>query len=466
MRAPVREELGDGETSPAGGVPCWAPSADGAPGRFTTVAPAARISGELTADVAVVGAGLAGLSTAYHLVERDPSLDVVVVDARHPAAGASGRGTGLLGPRVGPSIDRAARRFGPSTARRMHLASVTAVERVITLAGELGTSCGLRTGEQIVATRSAAGLASLARQAETYRALGLDVPVLSAAAIRERVDVPYHAGLLYRSAATLDPTALSGTLVAACAAKGVRFHDDSPLRGLRPGSGAAVSELLFPSGTLRARKTVLAVNAAAGRLGLPVGTVLPLQVHAVATGPLDAEAREALGGATATAVVNSMSLAPYFRLTEDGRLVLGGGRAVHLPGLSPDRAAALRTATWNWLEERLRLLHPRLAEVPVSHRWSGQIGMTLDDLPVVGNVGGHPDLWYIGGCCGHGLAMSVAHGSYVAESIAEPSTTARGPRAYPWHRDRAPRAPLAARPVRGLLRAYLDRLDREARRTP
>ncbi|WP_078876869.1 FAD-binding oxidoreductase [Streptomyces sp. 150FB] len=458
-------------TAQVGEEPCWAPGAPSrnAHGGAADGAPAARISGGLTADVAVVGAGLAGLSTAYHLIERDPSLDVVVVDARHPAAGASGRGTGLLGPRVGPAIDRAARRFGPSMARRMYLASVTAVERVVALTEELGAPCGLRTGEQIVATRGGPGLASLARQAETYRALGLDVPVLSAAAIRERVDVPYHAGLLYRSAATLDPAALSGALAAACAAKGVRFYDDSPLRGLGPGGGAAPTELLFPSGTLRARKTVLAVNAAAGQLGLPVGTVLPLQVHAVATAPLGAEARAALGGATGTAVVNTMSLAPYFRLTHDGRLVVGGGRAVHLPGLSPGRAAELSTATWAWLEERLRLLHPSVAEVPVSHRWSGQIGMTMDDLPVVGHVGGHPDIWYIGGCCGHGLAMSVAHGSHVAESLVEGPPATRGgvgPGGYPWHRDRAPLVPLTARPARGLLRAYLNSLDREARRTP
>ncbi|MFE4645795.1 NAD(P)/FAD-dependent oxidoreductase, partial [Streptomyces sp. NPDC056730] len=265
MTAPVREE------------PCWAPDAspEDRPHRATTGASSGRVTGGLTADVAVVGAGLAGLSTAYHLIERDPSLDVVVVDARHPAAGASGRGTGLLGPRVGPSIDRAARRYGPSMARDMYLASVTAVERVVALTEELGAPCGLRGGGQIVATRTASGLASLARQARTYQALGLDVPVLSAADIRERLDVPYHAGLFHRSAGTLDPAALSGALAAACAAKGVRFHDDSPLRGLRPGDGGTPTELLFPSGTLRARKAVLAVNAAAGPLGLPVGTVLP-----------------------------------------------------------------------------------------------------------------------------------------------------------------------------------------------
>ncbi|MEV7089673.1 FAD-binding oxidoreductase [Streptomyces sp. NPDC093085] len=461
-----------------GGVreePCWAPEGGPGDGRAPAAGAHPRVSGGLTADVVVVGAGLAGLSTAYHLIERDPSLDVAVVDARHPAAGASGRGTGLLGPRVGPSIDRAARRFGPSAARRMYLESVAAVRRVIALSEELGAPCGLRTGEQIVATRDPAGLASLARQAAAYRALGLDVPVLSAAAIRERLDLPYHAGLLYRTAATLDPAALSGALAAACAAKGVRFYGESPLRGLRPGGGGtAPTELLFPTGTLRARRTVLAVNAAAGPLGLPVGTVLPLQVHAVATGPLDAEARAALGGESGVALVNSASLAPYVRLTHDGRLVLGGGRAVHLPGLSPERAAAQHASAWSWLEDRLHRLHPALAEVPVRHRWYGQIGMTLDDLPVVGRVGGHPDVWYIGGCCGHGLAMSVAHGAHVARSLVEGIGSGAGSGLgsglgsgdHPWHRDRAPRAPLTSPPVRAVLQTYLNSMDRQTRRIP
>ncbi|MGW6222517.1 FAD-dependent oxidoreductase, partial [Streptomyces olivaceus] len=73
--------------------------------------PQPQLQGVATADVAVVGAGLAGLSCAYHLAERAPGLDIAVVDAARPAAGASGRGTGLLGPRAGPALDRAVRRL-------------------------------------------------------------------------------------------------------------------------------------------------------------------------------------------------------------------------------------------------------------------------------------------------------------------------------------------------------------------
>ncbi|MFE2437505.1 NAD(P)/FAD-dependent oxidoreductase, partial [Streptomyces sp. NPDC059409] len=135
-------------TGPPAGTPCWDPA---------ELPTQPQLHGVVTADVAVVGAGLAGLSCAYHLAERAPGLDIAVVDAEHPAAGASGRGTGLLGPRAGPAVDRAVRRFGPQTARRMHRASERAVRDVLALCARLDVPCGLRLGEQLVATRSSAG---------------------------------------------------------------------------------------------------------------------------------------------------------------------------------------------------------------------------------------------------------------------------------------------------------------------
>lgn len=435
------------------GTPCWAPAGSG---------PHPPVQGRISADVAIVGAGLAGLATAYHLAEASPGLDIAVVDAHRPAAGASGRGTGLLGPRAGPPIDRAVRRWGPDAARRMHLASLRAVEQVLGLAARLGVRCGLRPGEQLVAARSPAGLLSLARQAETYRALRLDdVSVLSAAGIRGRADVPYSAGLLHPAAATLDPAALTAALAAACAARGVRLFGGSPLLAARtPGSAdrsgpsdRAAPELAFPGGRLRAATAVLAVGAAAGALRLPVGTVLPLEVYAVATAPVPAAAYQALGGSTGLAVVDAVPLAPYYRTLPDGGLVAGGGTAVAPDGLGPRRLAAVRERAWRRLERWLRTLHPRLDAVPVAHRWSGRIGMTADGLPVVGPVPGHPRIWYLGGCCGHGLALSVAHGAHMARTLLG-EAEAGAP--LPWHRSQAPRLPaaaLAAPLLRGCLSA-------------
>ncbi|MER7637202.1 FAD-binding oxidoreductase [Streptomyces sp. NPDC126522] len=437
----------------APGTPCWDP---GDPAGAGAVDPLPAVHGGIDADVAVVGAGLVGLSTAYHLAERQPSLDIVVVDARRPAAGASGRGTGLLGPRVGPPVDRAVRRYGAAVARRMHRASVEAVRRVVDLCDRLGVPCA--DGEQIVAARSRTGLASLARQAAAYRALDLEVPVLCAADIRRRVDVPYHAGLLHRHTATLDPAALTAALARACVAKGVRLHGGSPLLEVRGGDGKQ-PQLLFPQGTLRAPRSVLAVNAGVAGLGLPVGTVLGLEVHAVATEPLGHEARALLGHG-GLAVIDAVPLAPYFRLTAEGRLVVGGGTALCPDGVGPRRRAVLRVFAFHRLEQWLRALHPALAGVEVTHRWAGGIAVTADGLPVVGPVRGRPGVWYAGGCNGHGLAMSVAHGSYLAAALLGDADT---PEPLPWHRSRAPRLPVSG-PARPLLRAHLAALDRTARR--
>ncbi|HET9380248.1 MAG TPA: FAD-binding oxidoreductase [Streptomyces sp.] len=439
-------------TGPAAGTSCWEPA---------EVPPVPPLQGIVTADVAVVGAGLAGLACAHHLTERAPGLDVAVIDARRPAAGASGRGTGLLGPRAGPPVDRALRRYGPRDARRMHLASERAVRAVLDLCERLDAPCAPRPGPQIMAARSPSGLVALSRQARAYRTLGLDVPVLTGPAVRARVGVPYAAGLLHRTAATLDPAALTCAIARACATKGVRFYGDSPLCAVHPGDLTG-PELVFPHGRLYARQAVLAVNSAAGQLGLPVGTVLPLEVYALSTAPLSGDARDALGHGTGHALVDALPLAPYFRLLPDGGLVAGGGTAVAPAGLAPPRLQAGRERAWAWLERWMRSLHPHLLDVRVTHRWSGRIGVTADGLPVVGPVRGLSDVWYIGGCNGHGLAMSAAHGAYVARALlGEPAACDAD--TLPWHRSAAPRFP-AGGPALPLLRAYTDILGRFTRR--
>ncbi|GAA4815854.1 FAD-binding oxidoreductase [Streptomyces ziwulingensis] len=437
-------------SGPPAGTPYWGPAEP---------APQPQVHGVVTADVAVVGAGLAGLACAYHLAERAPGLDIAVIDAQGPAAGASGRGTGLLGPRAGPAVDRAVRRFGPGTARRMHQASLRAVTDVLDLCARLDVPW-VRPGAQIMAARSPGGLMALARQARAYRELGLDVPVLSAAGIRERVGVAYRAGLVHRPAAALDPAALTGALARACVAKGVRFYGESPLLTVRPGDLVG-PELVFPHGRLYAGQAVLAVNSAAQHLNLPVGTVFPLEVYALATAPLSAPAYEALGGRAGYSVVDAVPLAPYFRLLPDRGVMAGGGSAALPSGLGTPRLQAQRERAWYWLERWLRSLHPELAQVSVTHRWSGRIAMTADDVPVVGPLHGFPDVWYIGGCGGHGLALSVAHGEHVAAALLGERGTGDP---MPWHRSRAPRLPVRG-PGRALLRAYVDIHGRVVRRT-
>jgi glycine/D-amino acid oxidase-like deaminating enzyme len=286
------------------------------------------------------------------------------------------------------------------------------------------------------------------------------VPLLSRADLRDRIDVPYRAGLCYQDAATLDPAALTRGLAETARRHGARLYPYTPVRGLT--QHGRVPGLTLATGTVRARTVVLALNAYAPALRLPVGTVLPLTVSAVATGPLDPATYAALGGPDGYAVVDVNPMAPYFRTTPDGRLVVGGGR----PALTGGQPALTgrQPAGQGWLADAVRALHPGLQQVEVAHAWHGQVGMTGDGLPVVGRVPGQPDIWYAGGCNGHGLAMSVAHGAYLADTLTGvPGSELVSGSELPWHRGRAPWLPVGG-PARPLLRGYLAVLDRLGQR--
>jgi glycine/D-amino acid oxidase-like deaminating enzyme len=423
------------------------------------------VDGAVDADVAVIGAGLTGLSTAWHLLERRPGLRVVVLDAGGAAAGASGAGTGLLGPRAGPPVTVARRRYGDRAARAMFAASRDAVAAVRGLVEHTGIDCGMRHPGQVLGARSAAA-ADLRAQAAAYAELGFaEVEALSGDELDRRVGPGYRFGLAFPDAGTLDPAALTTGLAAAVVARGGRFHPGSRVVHCGGRRGAAV--LRLARGTVRAATVVVATNAFTPALRLPVGGVLPLYAHAVATAPLPAGTVAALGGPLAAAVVGVGPLAPYHRLTPDGRLVVGGGRVLFPRGPvgrrpAGARDAALSEATWRRLGEYARDLCQVPAEVVVTHHWGGPIALTADGLPVLGPVRNRPGFWFAGGWCGHGLAMSVWAGSALAGAILDGEPPHPD---LPWWRAAAPRLPLggpAGVVVRPALRVYLGRLARRA----
>ena len=412
-------------TAPPTGTPCWpAPQLE----------PAPTVRGDVTVDVAVIGAGLAGCAAALRLSERDPSLRIALLDADRPAAGASGRGTGLVGPRIGPPIDVAVRRFGADVARANHLASRAGVAAVLDLARRYAPESVRPAGGQLIRARTAGQAAALERRATTYAALGLDV--------RLRTDASDRVALHYPDSAGADPAALVGGLVGELERRGVTRYDGSPVRRIDAGT---VSTCYLDHGRVHADTVVVTADGGARQLGLPVGGLRDVQVCAVATGPLPADLLDELGGPDGPQVICAGELAPYWRITGDGRLVLGGGRALDPRGLSTARRLRVLFSTWQRLEATLATVHPWLDSVGLVSRWSGTVSITEDGLPVVGRVRMDGRIWFAGGWCGHGLAASVAASAVIADGVLGTRTAEQ--RALPWSRGRAPSGPLTTLPA-------------------
>lgn len=425
------------------------------------------------ADVVVIGAGLTGASTALHLAECRADLDVVVVEAGTVATGASGRGTGLLGPRLGPPIEVAVRRDGPVMARQRHLDSESAVRLALDLAHRHAPEAVLPVQGQQVVAGTAAEAGTLRRRARTYASLGLAVTLID-------TDEPWAAdtrtALAYGPAASVEPAALTRGLVAAAQRRGVLLVEQALARSLeaadrptapgraggRPGPIAVHTD----RGTITTRAVVVAVDVSSrsGRLPLVAGQ-LPLQVSASATAPLPPDLLAELGGPTAAHVIAADPLGPYRRLTRDGRVVIGGGPAALVTGATSLALEAAARRAWDWQRAALDAIHPALGRVHVTHRWSGRISLTRDGMPRVGRLSapGLPptaQVWAAGGWNGHGLAATVEAGHRLAGRILADDGAAPGsdtrrawPLAAPWAaplvrvalHHQTPRAPQPAR---------------------
>jgi glycine/D-amino acid oxidase-like deaminating enzyme len=420
--------------------------------------------GTLRADVAVIGGGLAGLSAAHHLLERRPGARVVVLEARHIGAGASGRTTGLLGPGVGQSLTALVRRHGTARARALYAATLRAVQDVSALVRREGIACELDMTGQIVTARSAADRLRLAIAATVLRELGLPGEPLDDASLARAIRLPGRraaagdgpAGLRLPVAGTLHPVRLLAGLCERVEARGGMVFEHA--RVLAVGRRQPVRLVLDGGGEVVADEVVVATAGYTPDLDLMRGRILPVHLQVIVTAPLGPCVLDALGWKGREGILDARRIFNYFRLTGDDRLVFGGGRPRYAWGGRTDDGGDAETALDHLSAELATTFGPDIPLV-VAGGWTGVIGYTLDALPAIGRMRERPGVVCAVGWCGHGIALSVASGQWLSRILCDGAT----PDDLPWFRDRLPLLPLE--PFRWVgfqatvrLRSLLDRM--------
>jgi gamma-glutamylputrescine oxidase len=365
----------------------------------------APLLGEQSCDVGVVGAGIAGLSAALHLAQR--GYRVSVLEAQRMGWGASGRSGAQAIFGVAAGQDKLKSLLGAGDARRIWDMSVEALALLRELIATHDIDCDWRSGQMHVAIKPRQQRELSAWTRELNDDYGYhSVRYLDGAAVRQLVASDrYVAGLHDSNSGHLQPLKYVRGLAAAAQRAGVTVHEHS--RVLRHERSNGALRLVTGSGQLHCRQIVYAGNAWLGATVPALARrIMPVGTYIVATEPLgESVARSLLPEDTAVTDINWVL--DYFRRSADHRLLFGG--RVSYSGLDPFNTA-------HATRKRMLAVFPQLRDARIEHAWGGYVDITLNRAPDFGRV--EPDVYYLQGFSGHGIALTGLAGKLAAEAIA------------------------------------------------
>jgi gamma-glutamylputrescine oxidase len=362
------------------------------------------LDGPIDCDVCVIGGGIAACSVALHLAER--GYRVVLIEAQRIGWGASGRSGGQVIFGVAAGQTKLEKLLGVAAARAIWDVSIEGLALVKKLITKYAIDCDWASGQMQVALKPRherelqAEIETLHGRYE-YRS----VRYMQREEVCSILATARYTGGLHDSAGGhLHPLNYALGLAAAAENRGAAIFNNTRALGFARGSQLRVRT---SGGEVRCRKLALCGNTYLGDLA-PALTkkIMPVATYIIATEQLGRE--RAVGLIANNAAVSDMNwILDYFRLSADHRMLFGG--RVSYSTLAPFGVAGATRA-------RMLAVFPQLTGARTQFAWGGYVDITMNRAPHFGRLA--PDVYFLQGFSGHGIALAGIAGALVAEAIA------------------------------------------------
>jgi glycine/D-amino acid oxidase-like deaminating enzyme len=354
-------------------------------------------------DVAIVGGGYTGLSTALHLASAGVSC--AVMEAVEVGWGGSGRAFGQVVPYAKHDHVHVLAHFGPDYGERMVAMLAGGPELVFGLVEKHGFACDAVKQGLIFAAHTPAAAKMLEERAHFWQARNAPVNFLDRRGVSDLTGSDYYpAAVMDRRGGCIEPLAYARGLGYASMKQGVRLFERSRVTRLEQRSNGWVA--CTGQGRVEAETAVLATDAYTDRLwpGLQQ-SLIPLRGYHLATTPISENLRKTImpGGQSLT---DTRRLYSGIRMRSDGRLHV----STDGPAFSVDAHANTRKAL-----QRVRDIFPQLGDVKWETEVAGWVGMTADQYPHLHNLA--PGVWAGIGLCGRGIAFGTLLGRELSKRV-------------------------------------------------
>jgi gamma-glutamylputrescine oxidase len=367
--------------------------------------PTASLAGTLGADVCVVGGGIAGCSAALALAER--GYRVVLLEAQRIGWGASGRSGGQA--IFGTAAEQAnlEQLLGIEDARRVWDISLAGLALIRQRIERYQIDCDWVDGWMLAAIKQRQWQDLQSWQADLARRYGYDsTRLMDRAELRSTVASERYVGALYDSnSGHLHPLRYTLGLARAATRAGVEIHEASRVLGFSRRDRRV--RVRTEGGVVDCAQLVLAGNAWLGDTAPALQRkLMSIGSYVIATEPLgEARVRQLI--ANNAALCDTNWILDYFRRSSDHRLLFGGRVNYSLLNV---RAVVPATRA------RMVKVFPQLRDTHIDYAWGCLLDITLNRAPHFGRL--EPDVFFLQGFSGHGIALAGIAGQLVAEAIA------------------------------------------------
>jgi glycine/D-amino acid oxidase-like deaminating enzyme len=366
--------------------------------------PRPPLSGDVSVDACVIGAGVAGLACARRLAEH--GVDAIVVERDTVAGGASGRNGGFLLAGLAPFHNDAVELYGRDYARRVYARTLEVQEEMYALAAELGVADAVRRVGGLRVSASEEEADHVRGHVEALHADGFPGELIEREQLPPVLQGYAYNGCLTEHDGALQPAHWIRALARDAERAGARIYEGTPVEA--PASAPGEGPVATNAGNIQAKHVIVAADGALPAL-VPAyaGRVRTRRLHMVATAPLPER------------VVDELVYArwgyEYFQQGPDGRVLVGGFGDVDGEESYTDRPEG-SPAIWERIERYLR--EDIGVDAPTTHRWTGTVGYSEDRRPFVGPVPSRPGLYVAGGYSGTGNVPGFLAGQEIADMVA------------------------------------------------
>ncbi len=366
------------------------------------------LSGHVQADIAIIGGGITGLSSAYHFKQRHPDKHIVLIEGQEIGYGASGRSSGFISQEY-HGWDELFFRTGAAAVEPYAQYAERGYQHLVQTIRDEEIECDLNESGALRLAKKEAEVRTLEKQVSAYAQLGMAVQLWQGKELAAKITSAFYpAGIFLPHWATLHPGKLVRGLKTAVERLGVQMYEHTPVLQLKQGKPVEIS---CPTGQVTADTVIVATNAYTPKLGFFKRILMPLHLYVVVTEPVDETVR-GHGAWTNLPGRYEMDATHTIRLTPDGRLLIRGGARYDYNNAVTYRH---QPNAYQRLVERLVKRYPYLQTVQPAHTWSGVMALTRSHTPLLGRMGTGDSLLYSVGYNGFGLVSGFYSGKLICD---------------------------------------------------